>query len=483
MCICYLCGEKMVDRNEYQGNKDKFSSKPKFIHAEHVIQDALYGRLKSSTILCESCGSQLSTEVDANFCKIFQSISEQFSEILAPTEKNKNYQPSLKGMVKLKNGQTIPVYIKGGVIYPIKPFYEMPLNGEVKVYGEKKSAKNYLNLVKKELLQADYDVENLKYTIISELQDHIELGINFSEGIDDFNHKFKMGFIKIATGFAIMNGIDRAEVPNTIDTVNNKLKYTPHIVPYAPCEVFEMIYDQQRIALEPEYPNHTLILYVDDFGEYKKLVCYIDLFSTFAYYVVLNDNYNGKDVHAVFQQSITKLEKPEINIMHQRPKRLLIIEQFLDIKPEEIQGLDLKDRYEYAQRKYNQYTVSYKLKLTDTINSIAEKIALNIAAKKGKLLDLLSEIEREMIENLPDLDSEDLILIREEYQRLKDENPEKIYRQSHLTVGGKGDFIIKSNLYSLIDRMHRDMDGIRQYTHAKFHMLSYFIHNLKIKNN
>lgn len=478
MNTCYLCNEPMIDRKAYELNPETFSVKPKFIHGEHVIQDSLYGRLKSDTILCESCGGQLAVEVDSDFGKIFQSISEQFAHILASTEKNKNYEPSLKGHVILKDGRKIPVFIKGGVINPQKPFFDLPVNGEVKVYGERKTAKKYMTFAESKLRKEGYEIEKLKFTIVSNLEDHVELGIHFSEGIENFDHKLKMGFIKIATGFAMMNNVDRTETPNTIDVEKNALIYTDQVLPYIPCEVFEMVYDQQRIALEPEFPNHTLILYVDDYGDQKKLICYVDLFSTFAFYIVLNDNYKGKDVHAVYQQSITKMEKPEINVMNQSPKKLMIVEQFLKIKPEETKEMTLDERFEFVQKRYNQFTVSYEMDLADSIESVAGKIAMHVAAKKMGRLDLLSKVEREMMESLPNLKVEDLMLIREEYLRMQKEDPKKIYRQSHIGFHGK-DLYIQSNFYKILERQHNDMAGIRQYTHMKFNLLSYFIQNIK----
>ncbi len=459
-------------------NPALFPEKPKFIHGEHVIQDSLYGRLKSNTILCESCGSRLAREVDSDFGKIFQSISEQFAHILASTEKNNNYEPSLKGHVILKDGRKVPVFIKGGVINPQRPFYDQPVDGEVKVYGETKTAKNYVNFAKAELRKQGHDIDKLKFIIVSNLQDNAELGINFSEGIDNFDHKLKMGFIKIATGFAMMNDVDRNETPNTIDPVKNTLKYTDEVLPYAPCEIFEMVYDQQRIALEPEFPNHTLILYVDDFAEEKKLICYVDLFSTFAFYVVLNDDYKGKDVHAVYQQSITKMEKPEINVINHSPKKLLIVEQFLGIKAEETQGMTLDQHFEFVQKRYDQFTVSYEIDLADSIDAVAGKIAMHVAAKKMKKLNLLGKVEREMMETLPDLTVEDLMIIREEYLRMQNEDPKKLYRQSHIGFHGK-DLYVQSNFYKLLEKQQRDLAGIKKYTHMKFNLLGYFIQNLK----
>jgi hypothetical protein len=47
MDICYLCGEEMIDREEYDADPTQFAVVPKLKHAEHIIQNALYGKLYS----------------------------------------------------------------------------------------------------------------------------------------------------------------------------------------------------------------------------------------------------------------------------------------------------------------------------------------------------------------------------------------------------------------------------------------------------
>ena len=179
MNICYLCGENMVERAIYDADPSAFDKKPKLKHDEHILQDAIYGRLTADDILCETCGSKLSSEIDADFVKIFQTLTEQFSSILASKTKGNNFVRSLHGHVILKNQEKIEVFIKEGKIYPSRPFYDPPENGIVKVYGEEKTAKQFVNKAKSDLKKEGVEIEALKFEIVSDLQDHIELGINF----------------------------------------------------------------------------------------------------------------------------------------------------------------------------------------------------------------------------------------------------------------------------------------------------------------
>ena len=475
MSLCYVCGELMVERETYDNNPAAFEKKPKLQHDEHILQDALYGRLTADDILCETCGSKLSTEIDADFVKIFQSLTEQFSAMLASKTKGNNFLRSLHGHVILKNKQKKEVFIKGGKIYPSRPFYDQPENGIVKVYGEEKTAKQFINKAKKDLADAGQDISKLTFDIIDDLQDHIELGINFSEGIGDFNNKFKMGFVKIATGFAAKNGVTREHLTNTIDPFNNKFINTNCFLPFISWDILNLIYDPLRLAIEPEYPTHTLIIYVDKSAQTDKLVCYIDLFSTFQYYVVLNNDYKGPDVHDTYYQTITKLEKPDLQIRATRPKHLMILMDTIGINPEEVRGMTLEQQYDYLEKRYDQWNVSYQLDLGATIKGICSKMILNIIAARTGKIDLLSGLEKEIVEAIPELDGEDLITLQQEFTRIENENPEKFYRQNYLEFEAGHRIIMVSTLRQMIDLQHTKPEVFPKYTHAKFNQLQYFI--------
>ncbi|MEH2358144.1 HNH endonuclease, partial [Nostoc sp.] len=66
----------MFDEKVYLKDKDKFSEEPALKHKEHIIQNALIGRLKPNNILCKVCGNKLNDTIDRNFVNIFASITE-----------------------------------------------------------------------------------------------------------------------------------------------------------------------------------------------------------------------------------------------------------------------------------------------------------------------------------------------------------------------------------------------------------------------
>jgi len=480
MSICYLCGQQMIDAAVYNADPTKFIEKPKIKHDEHIIQDAIYGRITDADVLCLTCGSQLSNEIDADFVKIFQTLTEQFAHMLASKAKGNNFNKSLKGHVKLHDGRQKMIFMKAGKIYPAQPFYDDPIDGVVKVYGEAKAAKQFVTHVKSELRGKSYNVENLTFEIIDDLQEYIELAIHFSEGIDDFNRKFKMGFAKIATGFASKHGVDRSLMPNTLGAVNNCMIDKDCLVAFAGPSIFDKVYDPLRLVLEPEYPSHTLILYVDKSSELGKLVCYIDLFSTFQYYVILNDNYVGPDVHGTYYQMITKLEKPDINVPATRPKHLMIIQEMMEIDPKETKGMKLDQLYDFLEIKYKQWNLKYRLDLGETIKGLATKLAINIIASQTGKLDMLSGVEQELTAAIPQLSTDEVLVLREEFVRIDHDHPNTFYRQNYLDIDDEeGGVSAYSSLLKALQIQHENPEKVKRYTHSKFQQLDYYIKNNK----
>lgn len=66
---CLKCNKTLV-------NKIEFNSSPHpdktITHVEHILQNAIAGKLKSAKILCEKCGSIFNDEIDSAFIKIFR---------------------------------------------------------------------------------------------------------------------------------------------------------------------------------------------------------------------------------------------------------------------------------------------------------------------------------------------------------------------------------------------------------------------------
>ena len=76
------------------------------------------------------------------------------------------------------------------------------------------------------------------------------------------------------------------------------------LIPYTPHFSAEILVTLAEDMVDVNYPCHILRLFVDEGEDYRMLVCYVDLFSTFRYYIVLNRNYDGPEVSNDYAQRI-----------------------------------------------------------------------------------------------------------------------------------------------------------------------------------
>ena len=476
MSKCYLCGQTLVDRPvDYTLNKDKYENLA-IKHEEHIIQNAIYGRLTDSEILCEKCGGKLSTEIDADFNKIFHGITEQLKHILASKDHgNNNFNRTLKGYIFKQDKTKIEVHIKEGKVVPIKPDYDfVATENKVLIYCSQKTAKHYQNKVKQELTAKGIDISKISIEIIDDISNTGELGIFFSEGIENFNSKIKLGLNKIATGFAVANGIDRTQLPCTLDIDNQKIIFTSNVVPFYPYSALDVTIEPFRVVVEDNFPTHTLILYTDNFSKNKKLVCYIDLFSTFQFYVILNQDFKGEDIQKVYYQTVLKQEKPKLNIRNTRMKFLSIIAESIGVSFDELKGKSVEDIYTYLETKYNQFTVSYELDLDEYIKDISNKASMNLLIKKSGITSHLGDIEREILEATPEMEIDDISAMYYELNRIESEE-QLNYRQNFVEMTDKLEPVLYSTLYKMIELNNADPNIFKSYGHFKFYQLTQFI--------
>lgn len=472
---CYLCGEIMIDRpKDYQSSPEKYSNLA-IKHKEHIIQNSLYGRLTDENILCEKCGSKLSN-IDSDFCEIFNGITEPIKFLLASKDHGNSKKKSLSGYIFTNANQSIEVTIIDGKAAPKKPFYEL-IDNTVNIFATEKVAKGYRKKVENELESKNIEVGNLQFNVVDDITNMGILGINFSEGIDSFNSKFKLGLNKIATGFAIAKGVDREDLPCVLDTKNQAIifnKNTPNVVAFYPNSAIDRLIEPFRIVLEYGYPTHTLILFTDNFLNTRKLICYVDLFSSFQFYVILNHDYHGEEVNKSYYQTIIKQEKPIINVRNTRYKYLGLLANDLGVPTENLKDKTIDEIYDYLERVYIHNDL-YKLDLDEYVKNISGRVILNVMARKQiTKMSHLGVLEKEILDTISDFDINDLLLIQAEQQHGIS------YRQKHFEIH-KNQPVLFSTFYESIKLSKQNQDVIKEYTYFKFYQLSNFIYE-KIKN-
>jgi len=270
MRICYLTG-KELKKKECDPPEDDSES------LEHVIPNALGGKLKSRDILSHKANQELNNLIDKEFVKIFDSFCLRLG-----LDKDRKTTPSMLG---LHNGYDVDVVFKNDRYYPKKPFFDP----EKKViYADSlRTGKNYkIHLSKSGQIAESDDVK---------IFDDMAGGIELKFSLD--NKVFKQGLAKIAAGFASIKKVPRKNLKMVIDIGTKKFRDKIIVAPSIPASPLENDFEM-KASKSAYYPIHGLVL--SGSKTERLLYCHIELFSTFQWYVLLDDDYDGEDIHHTY---------------------------------------------------------------------------------------------------------------------------------------------------------------------------------------
>lgn len=450
MKSCYLCGvilESNVDSNTKN-------------HYEHIIPQALGGQLKTSGILCKTCGGEkfLGGKVDKPFTDIFKLITERID---IKKDRNTN-SVSLQGKLHLLGTQEcIDVRIKDNIISNKTPDYKIDYGKKViYVLANEKIAKSYRLKVEKDLKEIITDYADYKIEIVSSLNNFLGI-LELPFNID--NEIFEKGLTKIAIEFALSNGIDFNSIEHLVDR-NNRTIHNKNIFPYYPITRLEEMIEYIRTSLDSNFMSHSLVLFsqkqVDDNGNVtKQLYCFIELFGTFQYFVELSDNYKGEDIEPIsYAQKIIKQMDSGFEIAGSDYKDLFIIRQELGIEIKDLEGLSYDEICAKLQSVYDKKN-KYRFDYSNNIESLVANMIRNEILKQNKnFIDVISDLAPHFYWNLEDEDF-------------------------HITFF-RSRFMRNGDPYSIIPEIKKmyfeDKDKFTRYTYFKFKELGDFIEKNKI---
>jgi hypothetical protein len=375
---CYVCNREMMD-------KPTNASLCK-AHGEHIIHNGIRGKLISRTILCEECGGAYSKD-DANFCNIFAPFIVALSDRMISADHGKADGNALKGSIfktpDVKESDIgIEVTAKNGEVIPVQPFYTIEGN-KIDVYAGKKRIKDYLKVLAKELADKGDDIAYYTIEQHTDIHDQGYLAYYFSKGNDNFNVDFNKGMVKIATEYALHCGIGR-EILTEVISIDDKGKATidydkAKLTPFIPTTLFDILYEDHRYLFEDGYPSHMLKLFTSKYNDGKmRLYCYLDLFSTFQYYVLLNDDYKGEEISKTYaQRLIPKGQRPDVS--NYSPKDLSIVVQEYKIDKSGLEGKSYEEQVAYVQTYIDKYPLqTYDLQAA--LKSAVERINMIVKA-------------------------------------------------------------------------------------------------------
>lgn len=311
-------------------------------HEEHIIQNAILGHYTSHEILCKECGGAYSKDDDA-FAKIFSSFIELMRSSGVLRKKDRKDKPiTVSGAIfpdKEVNGTPISeVVYRDGKIEPKKPDWKVDkANKTIEIYHSSTGYNRFEHDILEKLKGEGLDIEN--YTVIpkKELSKQGFLALYFSKDKPDFNVNLLVGLSKIAVEFALDKGIAREDLKDALVIEEDGKAHIPYdktmVYPFCTLDMINSLFQNERHRFESTFPSHSLHLFTVDYGDAKALYCYIDLFSTFQYYVILNTDYKGEDVNEWYAQKLKvnyTYSDAEIDYMSDSDLDIVINENKLD---------------------------------------------------------------------------------------------------------------------------------------------------------
>lgn len=392
---CVYCGKAITKRSR-----------------EHIIQNAIGGLYESEDICCPDCNNYVSKYIDVPFTKTFNAIISRIENFTKTN--NKKSKPVYTGKAAY-NGKIYDVSMKAGKVISCPE-----LSKELKCDISK------LNF---EILAYDFPIENAS---------------------------FVTGLSKIAFNFALDKGISLDVLKDGLKTKVTEngiedISFRYPVIPFVPLNPMD-----RHIELNTSMElYHNLIL----FSQGEMLWCYIDLFNTFQYYVLLTDKWDKNvSIHETYLQLLQKLDRSIPELYIRKPKHILTYAMFYNVEP----STDLeifKKRVEEAIKKES-------LK-----KSMADVISVKMA-DKYLTPELLTQTDTEE----RDFYLKSLLLYSHEDDNLN----EKHFRTVTLTGN---DFQVTSYplLINLLVR-NGELD-VRGYTYEKFNRLNKFLAGFdKIEN-
>jgi hypothetical protein len=337
MDVCYLCGNQFNDDTVKR-------------HKEHIIQHAIGGSLEENNILCSSCGNKLGNEIDIPFNKIFNSISTRL-DIKKDRKKPNDSTNVVNGKFisgKCQFGNElgeIDVVWKDFKVSPANPFHKYTKeNDKVIIYANNKVAKSYRKKVEKEIL-AKSNENKPEIIVCDDLTGIIKYSFEMN------SQAFKKGLAKIAIGFSSKHGISRHDLPLVLNAKSEEstIKDDIPMIQFYPLGVIDNEIEKIKNRMG-YFPSHTIIIFTVDTTP-KSLVCYIELFSTFQWYIILNDNFHGESIYEYYSQRILKEDEYKFEPGRRYYKERNIVLGDLGISEERITNAFNKQNKEEGNKK------------------------------------------------------------------------------------------------------------------------------------
>lgn len=299
MSRCYLCKNEITDEN---------------VSIEHILPNAIGGRLKSSSLICKECNSKFGDTSDACLAKQLEFFANQLN-----IKRERGSVQNVE-MTRKSTGETYLVSPEGDLV-PRKPLIkERESNGNLEIYvkaSDEKTIESILIGLKRKYPKLD--ITKFKDALKHEVE-YIDEPLHGTVSID--GKKIFPAILKIAVNYYIEKGGDIEFVDSAIEDLKNNQTHRVDLI------------IKEGLVVESDSDDVLHYIFINGCREKKKLYAIIELYSTVQFVIKLSDNYNGEDVQHLYVFDVLKKQEIQKEIVFVPDFDFIFNYDYSTIKPD-----------------------------------------------------------------------------------------------------------------------------------------------------
>ena len=297
---CYLCGEEITYKNS---------------SLEHIIPNAIGGKLKSKDLICIKCNSKFGQLLDIELAKQMNVYANMLN-----ISRDRGKPPNLEA--KTEEGESSYRIAPGGKPLLVKPYIIKRKNNEYNYEVPPNRLKDF----KKELI-SKFGKEGKKIIITKEKRKVEKLDKQLILELPYYGKIFLTAINKIAINFYIYKQKDSFHIQTLIEKLKKNEYIFENVVLYSLRSENE-IKEKELTAI-----YHKIILKRSK--EEKKIYMYIEFFSSESFLILLSDEYEGENYMTSYSYDVISRDEKWNTINNENFKYIKkdwVIQKDLDIK-------------------------------------------------------------------------------------------------------------------------------------------------------
>lgn len=325
---CYVCEEEISRENETE---------------EHILLNAIGGRLKSKQLICKGCNSDFGSEIDDSLARQLNPIAN-----LLDIKRDRGNPQNVKGTYNNKDILIEP----GGKLKLARPYVEKNENMFHIEASSERQAKEVLKGLKRKHPEINIDEQIKNADRNKSYLPSVKINMDFG------GEEASRALCKMAVNFFIYHGGKPEEVKHLLPYIKGSAEEAEVYFYYPKSEVF---YKGEKEVL------HTLILAGDP--QRKYLYVYVELFNEFKMVVFINREYEGEAIYQSYHYNVVTNEVVEydepVKIPSQQLKRYK--SKNIDVKKFEERMKHLLQRVDkiIVDKRINEITTNAMKEMTE----------------------------------------------------------------------------------------------------------------------